>query len=63
MPLATSLDLSIDVGTPEDVEAAHAAAVAGGLEVVYPMTDEPFGRRRCAIREPSGAVVNIACHI
>lgn len=62
-PLALSMDLSIDVGSPEQVDEAHAAAVAAGLEVLYPVTDEPFGRRRFVVREPSGSAVNVACHI
>src|SRR5262249_16702226 len=33
--------LSIEV---EDVDAMHAKAVALGLQIVYPLTDEPVGR-------------------
>ena len=37
-----------------DFGAAHADAVARGLEIVYPLTDEPWGVRRFFVREPSG---------
>lgn len=62
-PLALQLSLSVDVDTPERLTEAHAACVAAGLDVIYPVTDEPFGRRRFVVREPSGAAVNVACHI
>ena len=62
-PLALQLSLSVDVDTPEQLTEAHDACVAAGLDVIYPITDEPFGRRRFVVREPSGAAVNVACHI
>ena len=33
-----------------------------GLELVYPLTDEPWGVRRFYAREPNGAVVNVMTH-
>lgn len=54
------VDISVEV---PDVDAAHADALVHGLEIVYPLTDEPWGIRRFFIREPSGTVVNIAGHI
>ena len=54
--------LGIDVGDPAAVDAAHAAALDRGLEVVYPPTDEPWGVYRCFIRDPTGAVVNVLAH-
>jgi catechol 2,3-dioxygenase-like lactoylglutathione lyase family enzyme len=59
-PQVHRLDISIEV---EDSGAAHAEAVARGLDVVYPLTDEPWGVRRFFVREPSGRVVNVASHI
>jgi catechol 2,3-dioxygenase-like lactoylglutathione lyase family enzyme len=57
---AVSPDVSVEV---EDVEAAHAAAVAAGYEIVHPLTDEAWGVRRFFVREPaSGAVVNVLAH-
>jgi uncharacterized glyoxalase superfamily protein PhnB len=53
-------DVSIEV---DDVDAAHAAAVARGCEIVHPLTDEPWGVRRFLVREPaSGTVVNVLAH-
>ena len=51
----------ISVGVP-DVDAVHAQAVAGGLEIVYPLRDEEWGVRRFMLREPSGTVVNVVAH-
>ncbi len=59
-PEAVRVQLSIDVA---DVDAAHADAVARGLEIVYPLTNEPFGRRRFFVREASGLVVNVSSSI
>lgn len=52
----------IDVGEPAAVDAAHAAALERRLEVVYPLTDEPWGIRRFFVRDPTGAVVSILAH-
>ena len=52
-------DLSIEV---EDVDSIHAAARARGCEIVYPLTDEPWGVRRFFVREPNGQVVNVVSH-
>jgi catechol 2,3-dioxygenase-like lactoylglutathione lyase family enzyme len=62
MPIARAR-LGIDVGSPEAVDAAHAAAVRDDLEVVYPVTDEPWGIRRFFVRDPTGAVVSVLAHL
>jgi catechol 2,3-dioxygenase-like lactoylglutathione lyase family enzyme len=54
--------MGIDVGDEAAVDAAHAAAVSSGLEVVYPLTNEPWGIRRFFVRDPSGAVVSVLAH-
>ncbi|MDP2712165.1 MAG: VOC family protein [Solirubrobacteraceae bacterium] len=59
-PQVLRLDVSIEV---HDVDAAHADALQRGLEIVYPLTDEPWGIRRFFVREPSGTVVNVTTHI
>ena len=59
-PQVTGVDLSIEVG---DVDAAHAEATRRGMEIVYPLTEEPWGIRRYFLRDPSGMVVNVAQHI
>lgn len=53
-------DLSIEV---DNVDALWAKAHDLGLELVYPLTDEPWGVRRFFVREPSGKVVNVLAHI
>lgn len=45
-----------------DVDAAHAAAVAAGAEIVHPLTDEPWGVRRFFLRDADGNVVNVLAH-
>ncbi len=52
-------DVSIEV---DDVDAAHAAAVARGAEIVHPLTDEPWGVRRFFVRAPGGHVLNVLAH-
>lgn len=51
--------LSVEV---DDVDAVHARAVSLGLEIVYPLVDEPWGVRRFYVRDPFGNVVNILAH-
>ena len=51
--------ISIEV---EDVDALHAKAVARGLQIVYPLTDEPWGVRRFYVVDPNGVVINIMSH-
>lgn len=53
------VDVSVDVG---DVDAAYADALARGLDVVYPITTEPWGPRRFFVRLPGGTVVNVVGH-
>lgn len=50
-------DVTVEV---EDVDARHADAVRRGLEIVYPLTDEPWGIRRFFVRAPGGQVINVA---
>jgi predicted enzyme related to lactoylglutathione lyase len=52
-------DVSVEV---DDVDAAHAAAVRLGHEILHPLTDEPWGVRRFFVREPSGRVLNVLAH-
>ena len=59
-PEVQRIDISIEVA---EVDAAYADARARGLEIVYPLTDEPWGIRRFFVREPSGTVVNVASHL
>lgn len=45
-----------------DVDAVYAEAVRREAEVVYPLTDEPWGVRRFFLRDPNGVVLNVMCH-
>lgn len=56
---ACNPDLSLDV---EDVDLAHARALELGLEIVHPLTDEPWGVRRFFVRDEGGNVVNVLSH-
>jgi catechol 2,3-dioxygenase-like lactoylglutathione lyase family enzyme len=51
--------LSIEV---DDVDAVHAEAVRRALDIVHPLTTEPWGVRRFFVRDPTGAVVNVMQH-
>ena len=51
--------VSIEV---DDVDAVHAEAVTQGIDIVYPLTDEPWGVRRLFVRDPSGVVINLLSH-
>lgn len=59
-PAARLITMSVEV---DDVDAAHAEALAQGLEIVRPLTDEPWGVRRFFVRSPDGSVVNVAQHV
>jgi catechol 2,3-dioxygenase-like lactoylglutathione lyase family enzyme len=45
-----------------DVDRVHAEAVRRRAEVVYPLTDEPWGVRRFFLRDPNGVVINVMNH-
>lgn len=42
-----------------DLEATFEALAAGGAEVVQEPTDQPYGIRDCAVRDPSGNLLRI----
>jgi uncharacterized glyoxalase superfamily protein PhnB len=42
--------------TVDDPDRHHAQAVAAGAEVVYPLTDQDYGSRDYAVRDPEGFV-------
>jgi len=58
-PASLQPHLSIEV---DDVEAIHAEAERRGLDIVHPLTDEPWGVRRFFVRDPTGNVVNVLSH-
>lgn len=52
----------VDLGNPQAVDAAHAAAVQRGLRVRYPLTTEPWGVRRFFVEDPGGTIINVLAH-
>jgi catechol 2,3-dioxygenase-like lactoylglutathione lyase family enzyme len=51
--------VSIEV---DDVDAAHHAAVAAGLQIVHPLSDEDWGVRRFFFADAAGNVINVLMH-
>lgn len=51
--------LSIEV---DDVDRIYARAKVAGVEIVYDITNEPWGVRRFFMRDPFGNIVNILSH-
>src|SRR5258706_14212435 len=49
-------NLSVEV---EDVDAIYAKAIANGISIVYPLTNEPWGVRRFFALDPNGQIINI----
>jgi catechol 2,3-dioxygenase-like lactoylglutathione lyase family enzyme len=56
---AVNPSVSIQV---DDVDAAHQAALDAGLQIVHPLTDEPWGVRRFFFADAAGNVVNVLSH-
>ena len=56
-PLIPGVSIEVD-----DVDVVHTAAVREGVEIVHPLTDEPWGVRRFFLRDPDGNIVNVLCH-
>jgi catechol 2,3-dioxygenase-like lactoylglutathione lyase family enzyme len=52
-------NVSIEV---DDVDAAHQAAVAAGLKIVHPLSDEEWGVRRFFFADAAGNVINVVMH-
>lgn len=46
----------------DDVHEALARAQAAGLEIVHPLTDEPWGVTRFFYRDTHGNVINVGTH-
>ncbi len=52
-------DMSIEV---DDVDIVYRRAQNRGDDIVYPITDEPWGVRRFYVRDPAGKVLNVLSH-
>jgi predicted enzyme related to lactoylglutathione lyase len=59
---ATAPEDSVMTVHVADVDTAYGRARELGYEIVYPLTDEPWGVRRFFVRDPHGHVVNVARH-
>jgi uncharacterized glyoxalase superfamily protein PhnB len=53
-------NVSVEVA---DVDQLHKRAVERGLEIVYPLTDEPWGVRRFFVVDPNGTILNVLSHL
>lgn len=53
-------DISIEV---EDVDLVYRKAEEQEVEIVYPITDEPWGVRRFFVKDPNGKVINILSYL
>ncbi|MCG7593212.1 VOC family protein [Mycobacterium sp. PSTR-4-N] len=52
--------VSIEV---DDVEAAYRGAVAAGVRIVHPLSEEEWGVRRFFFEDAAGNVVNVLSHL
>ena len=48
------------VGSPAEVDAMHATALAAGMIVTFPPTDEPWGVREFHLRHPDGHMFRVS---
>jgi catechol 2,3-dioxygenase-like lactoylglutathione lyase family enzyme len=48
------------VGSPAEVDALHTSALAQGLDVTYPPTDEPWDVREFHLRHPDGHMFRVS---
>lgn len=55
-PYEAGISFELEV---KDAVAALAEIEATGRKPDYPLTDEPFGQRRFALRDPSGLWINV----
>jgi len=51
------------LATAAEVDAVHARAVAAGVAVVWPPTDEPWGMRECRLMHPDGHVFRVGAPV
>jgi len=56
----TQIALTVEVG---DVDAMHARALERGVNIIYPLTTEPWGVRRFHVTDPDGVVINVMSHV
>ena len=52
--------VSIEV---DDVLETHRVAESMGADIVYPLTDEPWGVKRFFVKDPGGRTLNVVQHL
>lgn len=57
-PIQPQVSIEVD-----NVDEVHERVVANGVEVLYPLTNEPWGVRRFFVADPNGVVLNILSHL
>jgi catechol 2,3-dioxygenase-like lactoylglutathione lyase family enzyme len=55
-------DSVISVHVGDAVDEAYVEAQRRGYEIVYPLTQEPWGVRRFFVRDPDGNLINVVSH-
>ncbi|MFJ4715665.1 VOC family protein [Streptomyces sp. NPDC088785] len=55
-------DVSVELGSVQDVDTAYETLRASGAEIVHPLSDEDWGVHRFFVRDPQGRVVNVLAH-
>ena len=56
----SDITLSIEVS---DLDILHEKAQALNYEIVYPITNEPWGVRRFFVKDPNGVTINLMTHL
>jgi predicted enzyme related to lactoylglutathione lyase len=56
----SDITLSIEVS---DIDTLHDKAKSLNYEIVYPITNEPWGVRRFFVKDPNGVTINLMTHL
>lgn len=56
----TAVFLSIEVS---DIDAWYERAKQQNIEILYPITDEPWHVRRFFVKDPNGVTINLLAHL
>ena len=55
----TATFLSIEVS---DIDKLYERAKKQNIDIVYPITEEPWGVKRFFVKDPNGATINLLAH-
>lgn len=47
----------------QEVDRLYERVQRAGYEIVYPVSDEPWGVRRFFVKDPDGTVLNVMSHV